>query len=50
MSIQQIDGSTRLYAIIGDPISAARSPEEFNAMFARRAIGVARFFGFDLDS
>lgn len=38
MNIQQIDGSTRLYAIIGDPISAVRSPQEFNAMFARQGI------------
>jgi shikimate dehydrogenase len=33
-----IDGSTRLYAVIGDPISAVRSPEWFNSLFARQAI------------
>ncbi|MFO1320082.1 MAG: shikimate dehydrogenase [Burkholderiales bacterium] len=30
-----IDGGTRLFAIVGDPISAVRSPEVFNAWFAR---------------
>ncbi|WP_077001210.1 shikimate dehydrogenase [Variovorax sp. KK3] len=34
----QLDGSTRLYGIVGDPISAVRSPEVFNAMFAQRGV------------
>jgi len=34
MKLEQIDGNTRLYAILGDPISAVRSPEVFNATFA----------------
>lgn len=38
MTKEQIDGSTRLYGIIGDPVSAVRSPEVFNAMFARQGI------------
>jgi shikimate dehydrogenase len=33
-----IDGHTRLYAVIGDPISAVRSPEWFNGLFARQHI------------
>lgn len=36
-----IDGSTRLYAVIGDPISAVRSPEWFNGLFARRGVNAA---------
>jgi len=35
---EQIDGATRVYGIIGDPISAVRSPQVFNAMFARQGI------------
>ena len=38
MTKMQIDGATRLYAIIGDPVSAVRSPEVFNAMFERQGI------------
>ena len=38
MKTEQIDGATRMYVIIGDPISAVRSPAVFNAMFARRNI------------
>jgi shikimate dehydrogenase len=30
----KIDGATRLYAIIGDPIAQVRSPETFSARFA----------------
>jgi len=30
-----IEGATRIYAVIGDPITAVRSPEWFNALFAR---------------
>lgn len=30
----RIDGSTRLFAIVGDPISAVRSPEVFNGWFS----------------
>jgi shikimate dehydrogenase len=33
-----IDGNTRLYAVIGDPVSAVRSPEWFNGLFARQGI------------
>lgn len=29
-----IDGSTRLFGIVGDPVSAVRSPQWFNAAFA----------------
>jgi shikimate dehydrogenase len=36
-----IDGNTRLYAVIGDPISAVRSPEWFNALFARHGVNAA---------
>ncbi|HSW16465.1 MAG TPA: shikimate dehydrogenase, partial [Ramlibacter sp.] len=38
MKLEQIDGETRLYGIVGDPISAVRSPEVFNAFFARSGI------------
>jgi shikimate dehydrogenase len=33
-----ITGTTRLYAILGDPLAKARSPERFNALFAQRGI------------
>ena len=33
-----ITGITRLYAILGDPLAKARTPERFNAMFAERNI------------
>jgi shikimate dehydrogenase len=33
-----ITGATRLYAILGDPIAKVRSPEAFNAAFARHGI------------
>ncbi len=38
MKTEEIDGGTRLYAIIGDPISSVRSPAVYNALFARRGI------------
>jgi shikimate dehydrogenase len=38
MQTDQIDGTTRLFAIIGDPIFAVRSPAVFNSMFARQGI------------
>jgi len=38
MKLEQLDGSTLLYGIVGDPISAVRSPEVFNAMFARQGV------------
>lgn len=38
MQAQPLDGSTLLYGIVGDPISAVRSPEVFNAMFARHSV------------
>ena len=38
MKIDQIDGKTRLYAIIGDPISSVRTPALFNSMFAKKNI------------
>jgi shikimate dehydrogenase len=34
--IRQIDGSTKVYAILGDPVAALRSPQVFNALFERR--------------
>jgi shikimate dehydrogenase len=33
-----ITGATRLYAILGDPLHKARTPERFNALFAERGI------------
>lgn len=33
-----VTGTTRLYAILGDPLARARSPERFNALFAERGI------------
>ncbi len=33
-----IDGTTRIYAVIGDPVSAVRSPEWFNTLFAKNAV------------
>jgi shikimate dehydrogenase len=36
--IDEIDGNTTLYVIVGDPISAVRSPAVFNSMFAHRGI------------
>jgi shikimate dehydrogenase len=33
-----ITGTTRLYAILGDPLARVRSPERFNAIFAERGI------------
>lgn len=38
MQAKPLDGSTQLYGIVGDPIAAVRSPEVFNAMFARDGI------------
>ncbi|WP_434034871.1 shikimate dehydrogenase family protein [Cupriavidus sp. a3] len=38
MRPEQLDGSTQLYGIVGDPIAAVRSPEVFNAMFLQRGI------------
>lgn len=38
MKPESLDGATRLYGIVGDPISAVRSPEVFNAMFARSGV------------
>lgn len=35
MKTEEINGATKLYAIIGDPISAVRSPAAMNAEFAR---------------
>ena len=34
MSAIHINGATRLYAIVGDPIAQARSPEAYSALFA----------------
>lgn len=36
-----IDGATRLFGIIGDPIGKVRSPGFFNAVFARRGLNAA---------
>ncbi|HVR54752.1 MAG TPA: shikimate dehydrogenase [Pseudorhodoferax sp.] len=38
MQTRPVDGSTLLYGIVGDPIAAVRSPEVFNAMFARSGV------------
>ena len=38
MTTRVIDGLTRLYGIVGDPVSAVRSPEVFNAMFERQGV------------
>jgi shikimate dehydrogenase len=38
MNIDKIDGSTRLFAIIGDPIHGVRTPTLFNEMFAAKGI------------
>lgn len=33
-----IDGTTRVYAVIGDPVSAVRSPEWFNSLFEKNRV------------
>ena len=33
-----VNGATRIYAILGDPIAKTRSPEHFNALLAARRI------------
>ena len=33
-----IDGTTRVYAVIGDPVSAVRSPEWFNTLFEKNGV------------
>jgi shikimate dehydrogenase len=33
-----IDGTTRVYAVIGDPVSAVRSPEWFNTLFEKNSV------------
>jgi shikimate dehydrogenase len=38
MSRLKIDGATRLYAIIGDPIAQVRSPETFSERFAAAGV------------
>lgn len=38
MQAKPLDGATQLYGIVGDPIAAVRSPEVFNAMFARLGV------------
>ncbi len=38
MKIDEIDGTTRLFAIIGDPIRGLRSPTVFNGMFSRDGV------------
>jgi shikimate dehydrogenase len=38
VKLEGIDGSTRVYGIIGDPVSAVRSPEVFNAMFEKENV------------
>jgi len=38
MKIEEIDGSTRIFGIVADPISAVRSPHLFNAMFTRQGV------------
>ena len=36
MKLEDIDGATKLYVIIGDPVSAVRTPGVFNEMFVRQ--------------
>lgn len=36
-----ISGTTRVFAIIGDPVAQARSPEIFNALFRQRRVDAA---------
>ena len=36
MKLEDIDGGTKLYVIIGDPVSAVRTPGVFNEMFVRQ--------------
>ncbi|MFM0728604.1 hypothetical protein PQQ53_33630 [Paraburkholderia strydomiana] len=36
--MRQIDGETKIVAILGDPIAQAKSPELFNALFERHAV------------
>jgi shikimate dehydrogenase len=36
--LRQIDGETKIVAILGDPIAQAKSPELFNALFERHAV------------
>lgn len=38
---QAIDGSTRLVAIVADPVTQVKSPEMFNAYFAKHGINAA---------
>jgi shikimate dehydrogenase len=38
MQIDEIDGTTRVFAILGDPIHLVRSPGVFNGMFSRAGI------------
>ena len=38
METDNIDGTTRLFVIIGDPISAVRTPAVFNEMFGRQGV------------
>lgn len=38
MMTDPIEGMTRLFAIIGDPISAVRSPQVFNVLFERHRV------------
>lgn len=38
MKLEGIDGSTQVYGIIGDPVSAVRSPQVFNDMFSQENI------------
>lgn len=33
-----IDGTTRVYAVIGDPVNAVRSPEWFNTLFEKHGV------------
>jgi shikimate dehydrogenase len=33
-----IDGTTRVYAVIGDPVTAVRSPEWFNTLFDKNGV------------
>lgn len=49
MNTKHIDGATHLYGIIGDPISAVRSPQFFNPLFNRLGIN-AVFVPFQVEA
>src|SRR4249920_3085041 len=38
MGGKQVTGATRVYALVGDPLIAARSPQLFNRLFAEQGV------------